>query len=202
MDGGQLLRIGLSRLTHRVRAERWTHLTGIVVGILVALTLLVYFRWMFAAVFLLMTVYQNWQMLRAVEDSPDAKAQGAHPRVRELLGLARAAYAQADFAAASRYAHQARGEPYLSQLELEHVWHLLALCAARERLYEEALRFAERVPRSADMALVQAHALAALGDAVRIRRFLATPSALLLPQERVAELQEVARQGETAGTRA
>lgn len=201
MDGGQLLRILLTKLTHRVRAERWTHLTGIVVGGLMALVVLVYLRWIFAAVFLLMTVFQNWQMLRAVEDSPDAKAQGAHPRVRELLGLARTAYGQGDFAAASRYAHQARSEPYLSQVELEHVWQMLALCAARERSYEEALRFAERVPRSADMALVQAHALAALGDAGRIRRFLATPAALLLPQERVGELQEMARQLESEGHR-
>lgn len=192
LDGGQLMRIGFLRFLLPVRAERWTHVASMVVGAVLAVVLLNMGQ-TFAALFLGMSVFQNWQMLQAVEDSSAAKVHKKHGGVRELVEQARAAYAEGDFAASLRLGHLARNEPYLSPVELEHIWQLLALSAARLASYDEALRYAERVPRSPDMAQVQAHCLQALGDAVRIRRFLTSPAALLLPGERIEQLQELVR---------
>ena len=192
LDGGQLLRVVLHATIKPVRASRWTHRIGIGAGLLFGL-LGVFLRMPFAGVMMLMFAFQNWQMLQAIEHSPGAKAAAKHGRVRELVEQARESFAQGDFAATSRLAHLARAEPYVSQVELEHIWQLLALAAARSHQFEEALRYAERVPRSAEMALVQAHCLAMIGDVSKIQRFLSTPAALQLPEERVAELQELAR---------
>ncbi len=192
LDGGQLMRIAFLRFLLPVRAERWTHITSMVVGTLLALVLLK-MNQTFAAVFLGMSVFQNWQMLQAVESRSTAKVHKKHGRVRELLEQAREAYSTEDYATALRLGHLARNEPYLSPAELEHIWQLLALSAARLSSYDEAVRFAERVPKSPEMAQVQAHCLQSLGDPLRIRRFLTSPAALLLPGERVEQLQELVR---------
>ncbi len=199
MDGGQLLRVILQATLKPLPAARWTHRVGMALGGAAAL----YFMTNgspLAGVFLLSFVFQNWQMLQAIEHSPGAKAAAKHGRVRELVEQARESFAQGDFAATSRLAHLARAEPYVSQVELEHIWQLLALAAARSHQFEEALRYAERVPRSAEMALVQAHCLAMIGDVSKIQRFLSTPAALQLPEERVAELQELARNPQASWT--
>ncbi len=192
MDGGQLMRIVLHKLLPTVRADRWTHIASMVVAVLAGVAL---FRWgqMIGAVFLLMSVIQNWQMLQSVEQSPDAKAQRKHGRVRELIEEAREAFAAGNYPEMARLAHLARSEPYLNQDEMAHLWQLLAHAAARQQQHEEAVRFAERVPHAPDMAQIQAYSLAAIGDAQRIRRFLASPAAILLPGERVEHLQQAAR---------
>jgi hypothetical protein len=113
--------------------------------------------------------------------------------VRELLQEAHGAFERNDYEAAMRFCHQARAEPWLSADEQRHIWHVLAISAARLGEWEEALRYAERVPESADMALVQAAALLALADGGRARRFMASSAALLLPEDRVAALKDLAR---------
>ncbi len=194
MDGGQLLRVILQSTLKPLPAALWTHRTGMALGGAAALYLLLNGSRL-AGVFLLSFVFQNWQMLQAVTHSPSAKAAAKHTRVRELVEESRQAFAQADYAATARLAHLARAEPYVSQVELEHIWQLLALAAARTQAYDEALRYAERVPRSPEMAMVQAYCLAQVGDIAKIHRFLSTPAALQLPEERVAELQAMARAG-------
>lgn len=194
LDGGHLSRIVLRRLLHKspVKADRWTFRLGL--GLAVALAILLFTqKWLFAGVILALAAVQNWQMLKALEDQPDARAEGAHPRVRELIETARQAFAQGRYDDAMRACHQARAEPYVSREELQHLWHILALASARTEAWEDALRYAERVNGSADMAQVQAACLLALGDAQRARRFLSTPAAILLPPERVGALQELAR---------
>ena len=192
LDGGRILGIGLQKLLKPVRAERWTHIVSIATAALVGVFL---FRQgsMFGAVFLLMAAVQNWQMLQHVEQSPDAKAVQKHSRVRELIAEAREAFALENYPETARLAHLARAEPYLNSEEMTHVWQLLALAAAHQEQFEEAVRFAERVPNSPDMAAILAFSLAAIGDRQRIRQFLASPAAILLPGERVEHLQQVAR---------
>lgn len=192
MDGGQLMRIALQKFVARTRAERWTHIASMTFGILAGLLL---FKWgqTIAAVFLLMSVIQNYQMLQDVTETPQDKVHKKHTRVRELVESARAAYEAGDWKICLQQAHLARNEPYLSPLELEHIWQLLALASAREQAWDDAVRYAERVPRSADMAVVQAHCLQAIGDSERTKRFLSSPAALLLPPERVESLQATLR---------
>ncbi len=192
LDGGHLMRIACRKLTRPLLADRLTHGISIAVALVVGLLL-----WrmgsFIGAIFLAMSLLQNWRMLQDVNDSHDAKVQQKHSRVRELVAESRAAFEQADYATATRLAHLARNEPYISQEELDHIWHLLALCEVRAGNFEQAIRYAERLPGSADMAAVQAYALQALGDGSRIRRFLASPSAVLLSPERIEQLQDQAR---------
>ncbi len=192
MDGGQLMRIAFKKFLRPLLADRLTHGISIAVALVIGL-LLARMGFFIAAIFLAMSLLQNWRMLQDVNDSHDAKVQQKHSRVRELVTEARSAFEQADFATATRLAHLAKSEPYLSQEELDHIWHLLALCEVRVGHYEQAIRYAERLPQSADMAAVQAYALQALGDGSRIKRFLASPSAVLLSAERIEQLQDQAR---------
>ncbi len=194
LDGGQLTRIVMRRLFRsQISADRLTFRLGLgLATILAALSL--YAGQIFGLIILGMAAFQNWQLLKMLADQPEARSEQSHPRVRELVELARQAFAAGQYEEASRFCHQARAEPYLSKEELQHIWHLLAVSAARQEVWEEALRFAERVPGSADMAQIQAVALLALGDAQRARRFLSTPAAVLLPAERVGALQELARE--------
>jgi len=193
MDGGQLMRVVLKKLLRPLLADRLTHGISIGVALVIGL-LLLRMGSIIGAVFLAMSLLQNWRMLQDVNDGHDAKVQQKHSRVRELVAEARGAFEQADYATATRLAHLARSEPYLSQEELDHIWQLLALSEVRAGHYEPAIRYAERVPQSADMAAVQAFALQALGDGGRIKRFLASPSAVLLSTERIEQLQDQARQ--------
>jgi Zn-dependent protease len=200
LDGGQLARITMRRIFSKspVRADRWTYRGGMGLAILLAAWFILSAGWLFAGIILAMAALQNWQLLKTLEDQPDARAEGAHPRVRELIETARQAFADGHYDEAMRACHQARAEPYVSREELQHLWHLLALAAARTESWEEALRYAERVNGSADMAQVQAACLLSLGDAQRAKRFLSTPAAVLLPPERVGALQELARTWDTA----
>jgi len=195
LDGGRMMAIGFRKFLRPLRAARWSHGVSIAVAVLAGL-LLFKAGQMIGAIFLLMAAFQNWQALREVGETPDAKAADKHPRVRELLDQARRAYEAGDFAAAARLAHQAKDEPWLDPAEIAHVWQVLALSAARLGQHDDAVRYAERVPGSPDMAAIQAYSLAALGDAERIRRFLASPAAVLLAPDRVEALQAVGRGGQ------
>ena len=192
MDGGNLMRIVFAKLLKPLIAARLTHGISIAVAVVIGLLLL---RWgsLIGALFLAMSLMQNWRMLQDANDSPDAKTQRKHSRVRELIEQARQRFESGEFAEAARLGHLARSEAYLSQQELDHIWHLLALSEARLGNYDQSVRYAERLPNSSDMASVQAFSLGALGDAARIRRFLSSPSAVLLPPDRIEQLQERAR---------
>ncbi|MSP90373.1 MAG: hypothetical protein EXR79_00980 [Myxococcales bacterium] len=193
LDGGMLLRTGLRKVIRTpLRADRVTYRAGVIVGGLVAAWMLTR-GWMFGGIMLGMAALENWRMLKALDVDPARHETDKHARVRELLDQARAAFDTGDYDAAIRFSHQARAEPWLSQSELTHVWHVLAVASARLGEWEDALRYAERLPASADMAAVQAAALMALGDGPRARKFLATPTALLLPETSVAQLRDMAR---------
>jgi Zn-dependent protease len=200
LDGGLLMRILLRKVIKGVQADRVALRISLVLGGMV-------FGWMlwtmlrgdssgYAMLFAMlvaMMLLRNWQMLKALDEIPEVRADAKHERVRELIAAGRTAFETGLYEEAMRACHQARAEPWVSQEELAHIWHVLALAAARLERWEEALRYAERVPGSQDMAQLQAVCLLALGDSQRARRFLSTPAAVLLPAERVGALQELAR---------
>jgi Zn-dependent protease len=200
MDGGLLLHILLrGGMRSPVRADRWTLRVSLAVGVLLVAWFLRGlvsgaggYQLLFAFV-MLRQVMTNWQMLQALPDDPNELADQKHPRVRELLANARAAFGEGRFEEAVRLCHLARQEPYLSSDETAHVWQVLALASAQLARWDDALRFAERVPGSRDMAAVQAAALLSLGDRERARRFLSTPTANLLAADRLEAVQTLAR---------
>ncbi len=197
LDGGHLLRVLLRRFIRKsLKADRWTHRIGLGLGGLLA----AYFAsegqiiW---AVLLGLAAFENYRALQDVNRmDADFRADRPHPRVGELLKQARAAFEAGDFEAAMRFCHQARAEPELSPAEMRHTWHILAIAAARVGDLDDAIRFAERVPNSTEMAQVQATCLLSLGDAGRIRQFLRAPAATLLAPERLDELKAVVRSAE------
>lgn len=193
MDGGLLLRVILRKAVRGLKADRIAHGIGVALGgVLTALAIAN--GMLFVAMVLGLATFENYQAIRALTtDDPERHVTEAHGRVRELLDMARTSFAEARYEDAIRACHQARAEPYLSRDEAAHVWHILAIASARQEEWEDALRYAERVPGSTDMAQVQAACLLAIADAHRIRKFLATPTALLLPEDRIGELQHAAR---------
>ena len=192
LDGGQLFHVIMRRLAKPLRADRITYWTGLILSILLILVA-IKMRAMYGTLILVFIAIQNWQALRALTESPDARADQKHPRVRELLGQAHVAYGQGQFDLAMRLCHQARAEPYVSAEEQGHIWQVLALSAAQRQAWEEALRYAERLPGSAEMAQVQSACLLALAEPERARRFLSSAAARLLTPERVTALQDLAR---------
>jgi Zn-dependent protease len=193
LDGGQLLKWLLNRFMKPLKADRAAYWTGLILGGVLAVVGLTSGKF-FVTVILGLAAFENWQMLKRLDQSPARHLDMKHNRVRELLNIAHQAYQAGDFDAAMRAAHQARAEPHLSNQELEHVWQVLALSATQLHEFAEALRFAERLPASAPMAQVQATCLLNLADPALARRFLATPAARLLTTENAERLQQLARQ--------
>ncbi len=198
LDGGQLLRVTLRKFIRKtLTADRWTHRVGLVLGALMSLLFAVEFHSLFGALLLGMAAFENYRALQDVNRmDADYRADRPHARVGELLRQARTAFEASDFEAAMRFCHQARAEPELSPAEIRHAWHILAVSAARVGDLDDAIRFAERVTGSPEMAQVQASCLLSLGDAARIRSFLRTPAAVLLPPDRLEALKAAARNAE------
>lgn len=192
LDGGQLFHLIMRRFAKPMRADRIIFWVGLVLATILAILALIA-HMTFGTILLGFIAMQNWQALRALSESPDARTEQKHPRVRDLLRQAHEAYGGGQFDLAMRLCHQARAEPYVSREEQSHVWQVLALSAAQLRNWEEALRYAERVPGSAEMALVQSACVLALGEPERARRFLSSAPARLLPPDRVELLQDLAR---------
>ena len=193
LDGGQITRIALRKwLKTPLTGDRWAFRIGLGLGGMLAVLFLVK-GMMFAAVILGMAALQNYNALRSLEAQPLAKAEAVHPQVRQLIEQARQFYLQQRYDDAIRLSHQARAEAYVSNDEIRQIWHLLSLSSARVLAWEDALRYAERVPDSPDLAKIQAICLLNIADAGRARRFLAMPAALLLPTETIEQLQALAR---------
>ena len=194
LDGGGLLRTVLRKLLKKgLNADRWAHRVGLGVAVLVAIGFVMN-GFIFGTVFMGFAAWENWRALQAVNDMDvDAQLDRPHARVRELLALARSEFAAGQYESAMRYCHQARAEPALSPEEARHVWHVLAVSAAHLGDLEDAVRFAERVPQSKEMAQLQATCLLQLADPARIRVFLRSPAAVLAGDTQLEQLRELVR---------
>jgi len=201
LDGGILLLVVLRKVvTGGLRADRAVHIIGLGLSGLGALWALSSSGGLLMVFILAMTGMDNWRMLQAIGKSPVRHETKAHEPVRDLLVSARDAYQAEDFDTAIRLSHQARSEPFLSLEEVKHVWHILALSSARLTRYDDAIRYAERLPESLEMAQVQVVCIQALGEPERARTFLASPAARLVDAERQAALRELARKSNGAAS--
>ena len=193
LDGGVLTQVILNKIIKRGdRVDRITHWTGVVMGGALGLWGMLSGQ-IFVAIILGFAAWENWQILQAMGASPVQHQTKKHTAIRDLLARARSHYAKSEFDDAIRLCHQARAEPFLSIDEMQHVWHMLALCAARKSAWEDAIRYAERVPESAEMAQVRAVCLLALQDAGRAKHFLDTDEATLVSEAQIESLRLLAR---------
>jgi hypothetical protein len=78
---------------------------------------------------------------------------------------------------------------------MQQIWQVLALAAARQGDWREAIRYAERCPSSPEMAQVRAVALLALADAAQARTFLGSEASALVQAPQLEALRELARSG-------
>lgn len=165
MDGGQLLRIGASKLLKPARGERVTHIVSIVVIALVAVgsykyDFIVGFGPMLMII-LALTAWQNFQALSAQRES--AVPRRDNPFARELLERAEHAYAQGNDDEAARLCHQLRAEGNVAPRMMERGWALLGVTTTRKGDYEEALSYLKRAPKSADVVEASAQCFYQLG---------------------------------------
>lgn len=155
MDGGQLLRIGASKLFKPARGERITHIVSlVVVGLIAASSYLpglggLLFAGPFMLFILAMTAWQNVQALS------DGNRSSAPPRdnpfARELLAQAEAAYTAGDDDEAARLSHQLRSEAHVPPQLLARAWAILGVTATRKGNYKEALSYLKRAPDLPDV---------------------------------------------------
>lgn len=161
MDGGQLMRIGASKLFKPARGERLTHIISIVVIALVALgSYYVQFGPMMMII-LAMTAFQNFQALsqnRAVE-----APRRDNPFARELLERAERAFEQGDDAEALRVAHQLRAESNVPPQLMARGWTILGVGTTRKGDFDEALSYLKRAPDTPEVVEARAQCFYQLG---------------------------------------
>ncbi|MEY4513750.1 MAG: hypothetical protein RLZZ450_5872 [Pseudomonadota bacterium] len=186
MDGGQLLRIGASKLFKPVRGERLTHIVSIVVVVLVALgTYFVNFGPMMMII-LAMTAWQNIQALGATNAQPAGAASAAAKEnsfATELLERAVRAYDQGDDDEAARLSHQLRAEPQLPPPMLARAWAILGVTTTRKGNYEEALSYLRRAPETVDVIEATAQCLYQLGMFESLEALVNTKAFSKLPND-------------------
>ncbi len=193
LDGGILTLLIAKRIWRRgVKAERLVHRVGTGLAGLLTVYGLATQNWLVVIV-MAQCAIANWTALQQVGASPVVHEAEPHSQVRELLEKARAAYASGDFEGAMRLCHQARAEPFLSIDEMQHVWQVLALSAARLSQWSDAARYAERVKGSGEMAQVQAVCVLALKDPQRARDFLSSRAAQLVSAAQLESIRVLAR---------
>jgi stage IV sporulation protein FB len=192
MDGGQLMRIGASKLFKPARGERVTHIVSIVVVVLVALgTYLVNFGPMMMII-LAMTAWQNFQALGATSASA-AASSAAPPKdnafANELLERALRTYEQGtDDDEAARLCHQLRAEPQVPPAMLAKVWAILGVTTTRKGNYEEALSYLRRAPESPDVVEATAQCLYQLGMFESLEVLVNSKAFARLPNETRADI--------------
>ena len=160
LDGGQLMRLGASKIWQPARGERITHMASIVVVAAVAFASYQFGMSQLTLIILAITAYQNVQ---ALSEGPARQAPRDNPFARELLKNAEAAYASGDDETTARLCHQLRNEAHVPAPLLARAWSLLGVTATRREHYEEALSYLRRAPDSADVVEATAQCFYQLG---------------------------------------
>ncbi|HEX5657028.1 MAG TPA: site-2 protease family protein [Polyangiales bacterium] len=182
MDGGQLMRLGAGRAFKPVRAERVTHITSIVVVLLVALaSYKINIGGPMIMFILAITAWQNYQAL-SVTKTASAPAR-ENPFARELIDQAEQAYERGDDDAAARLCHQLRSEGAVPPRILDRAWAILGVTATRKGEYEEALSYLRRAPNTPDVVEAKAQCHYQLGMFDALEALVQTKEFLRLPND-------------------
>ncbi|MET0287146.1 MAG: site-2 protease family protein [Polyangiales bacterium] len=183
MDGGQLMRLGAGKAFKPARAERVTHITSIVVVLMVALaTYKVHVGGPMIMFILALTAWQNYQALQANKPQSSAPARD-NPFARELFDNAERAYERGDDDEAARLSHQLRAEGNVPPRMLDRAWSILGVTATRKGEYEEALSYLRRAPNTPDVVEAKAQCHYQLGMFDALEALVQTKEFLRLPND-------------------
>jgi Zn-dependent protease len=190
LDGGQLFRLGMLRLTTPRRADQITHWTAltllggtVVLGLAYDSTLLLFL--------VLWIAWSNVSALRGSSSSGPIRTTNKHAAA--LLEQARAVYERDDFAEASRLCHQLRSENNVAPKVLQEAWCILGVSAARLGEHEEALSFLRHARGGRDVTEARIESLHALGLDAQLDEVLSSPDFASIPEQRQQEILSVVR---------
>jgi Zn-dependent protease len=155
MDGGQLLRLGASKLFKPARGERITHVISLAVVLLIAAGSYLFdlAGYVFSGPFMLFILaITAWQNVQALADRKQRPAErGENPLARDLLQRAEAAYQAGNDEEAARLSHQLRAEAHVPAPLQARARANQGVTATRKGSYEEALSYLRRAPDMPDV---------------------------------------------------
>ncbi len=190
LDGGQLFRLGLLRLMGASQAERVTHIVGTVLGIMACFFAFSVMDSRFMAIIAGFLTWQNIQRITNSSASGPIRSQNRH--AKELLKQAKAAYAERDWAAAERLAHQAKAESVVDPSTVALIFEILGVSKAALGKYEDAWRFLQRAPMRGQVYLAKVECVLALGLSADAPPLLEAKGASQLPADVVSDLERLA----------
>ncbi len=190
LDGGQLFRLGLLRLTGASQAERATHIVGTVLGVIACFIAFSVMGSRFMAIIAGFLTWQNIQRLNSSSASGPIRSQNRH--AKEVLKQAKAAYEQRDWSAAERLAHQAKAESVVDPSTVALIFEILGVAKAALGKYEDAWRFLQRAPMRGQVYLAKVECVLALGLAEDAPGLLQDKRASELPSDVVRDLERLA----------
>jgi Zn-dependent protease len=187
MDGGQLMRIGASKLLKPARGERFTHIVSIIVIVLVALgSYYVQFAGPMMMIILAMTAFQNYQ---ALSQNRQAEApRRDNPFARELADRAERAYESGDDVEALRLAHQLRAESNVPPAVMARAWTILGVSTTRNGEYQEAVSYLKRAPETPEVVEARAQCFYQLGMNDELESLVTSKAFSRLPGDTRAEI--------------
>ena len=200
MDGGQLFRIGASKLLKPTRGERVTHIVSIVVVALLAVASYYLAFGPMLMIILAMTAFQNIQALQAIKETTGSAPKRDNPFARELIEKAERAYQQGDDDDAARLCHQLRAEAHVPPPLLNRAWAILGVTATRKGDYEEALSYLRRAPDSPDVVEATAQCLYQLDNFEALEALVATKAFGRLPSDTRAAILQALEEREASST--
>jgi Zn-dependent protease len=186
MDGGQLLRIGASKLFKPARGERITHIVSLVVIVLIAASsyFLSFVGNLLSGPFMLFILAMTaWQNVQALSDENREPARRDNPFARELLTQAEAAYQAGNDDEAARLSHQLRGEAHVPPQLLARAWAILGITSTRKGNFQEALSYLRRAPDLPDVVEATAQCFYQLEMYEALEALVGTRAFTLLPSQ-------------------
>ena len=172
LDGGQLFRLGLLRLSSAQTARRITHGLGLALAGLV----LIYGLnrgGFFLVILAFLLGLQNYQALHgAIASGPVRRSPRA---AKGQLRQAEEAFTAGDWSECSRICHRLRMEPTIPPPVLSRVWKLLGICAVRLGQPKDAIDYLGRTTMDPEVAESWLRALLDTGDLPEVEALLRSP---------------------------
>lgn len=190
MDGGQLMRLGASKIWQPARGERITHIVSIVVIVVVAVAAQ---SFGFGTMMLFILAFTAWQNVQALSNGPSERQVRDNPRARELWTQAEAAYEAGREDDAVRLCHQLRSESNVPANIMAKAWAVLGVSATRKQAYEEALSYLRRAPDLPDVVEATAQCFYQLGMFDALEALMGTRAFARLPSDTRDAIQRALR---------
>lgn len=190
LDGGQLYRLLMLRIFKPVRAEKVTHYTALVLlGAAIAYGQIT--RGSLLVMLVIWIAFANVSALRG--NAASGPVRSVNKSAKELLALAKRAYAQQDFREATRLGHLLRLERNVSDGVAREGLLILGLSCARIGEHSEALAFLRAQPPMPEVVEARIECLFALGRDNELDQLLESESFHKLPAERRQEILDIVR---------